>query len=42
MQYVSGEIEKDKSNVKDTPKRSNYYQKLQSVVKSSYNNYKVV
>lgn len=37
----SGENEKDKRNVRDTPTRSNYYHKLQSVVKSSYNNYKV-
>lgn len=35
-------MEKDKSNVRDTPTRNNYYQKLQSVVRSSYNNYKVV
>ncbi|VVC25146.1 Hypothetical protein CINCED_3A023792 [Cinara cedri] len=36
-----GEPEKDKKFVRDTPTRSNYYHKLQSIVKSSYNNYKM-
>lgn len=39
--YYLGENEKDKKNVREVPTRSNYYYKLQSVVKSSYNNYKV-
>lgn len=39
--YCLGENEKDKKNVREVPTRSNYYHKLQSVVKSSYNNYKV-
>lgn len=39
--YCLGENEKDKKNARDTPTHSNYYHKLQSVVKSSYNNYKV-
>ncbi|XP_025420820.1 huntingtin [Sipha flava] len=37
----SGENEKDKTSVKDIPARSNYFHKLQSVVRASYNNYKV-
>ncbi|CAH1724958.1 unnamed protein product [Aphis gossypii] len=37
----SGDNEKDKKNLRDAPSHSNYYYKLQSVVKSSYNNYKV-
>lgn len=36
-----GENENDRLSVKDIPARSNYFHKLQSVVKSSYNNYKV-
>lgn len=42
MLYCLGENEKDKINIRDTPTRSSYYQKLQSVVKLSYNNYKVI
>lgn len=39
--HCLGENDKDKKNLKDAPSHSNYYHKLQSVVKSSYNNYKV-
>lgn len=37
-----GETEKDKKVIREKPTRSNYYHKLQFIVKSSYNNYKVI
>lgn len=39
--HCLGDNEKDKKNLRDAPSHSNYYHKLQSVIKSSYNNYKV-